>query len=143
MKFARASPDLKIPLMNILQSVWAAGWAAPGEAVFELREPALEGLLHASLSVSFKDPAVWKIAVEPEGPARFTGTEPRRPLGSTLLRRRLLRLAGWEVVSVPFFEWDRLFGDEEKADYLGRRIFMSGSKRPQEEDGEDGGGKFL
>jgi hypothetical protein len=89
--------------------------------------------------------AVWKIAVEPEGPARFTGTEPRRPLGSTLMRRRLLRLAGWEGASVPFFEWDRIFGDEEEADYLGRRTVRSKSKRAQEEedDGEDGGGRFL
>ena len=51
------------------------------------------------------------MAVEVDGPSHFLEPDDRghRPAnGPTLLKRRLLRAAGWRLVSVPFYEWDDL-----------------------------------
>ena len=61
------------------------------------------------------------VAVEVDGPYHFTEPFSRRghggggdggwevaPTGPTLLKQRLLRLAGWTVVNVPFYKWERL-----------------------------------
>ena len=62
------------------------------------------------------------IAVEVDGPSHFLrnpGTQGEHlPNGSTLLKRRLLRMAGWHVVSVPFFEWDPLLNRQAQCQYL-------------------------
>ena len=133
----------------VLQVLGDAAVTGPmGGASVELREPALGGLLQATLSVTAAGSAAVagaparRVAVEAEGPSRFTATEPRRPLGSTLLRRRLLRLAGWEVVSVPFFEWERLCGDKAKAAYLQKRL-ASPSGNVQIKKGDDDDDMFL
>ena len=50
-----------------------------------------------------------RVAVEVDGPSHFLlpdGRGVRKPNGPTLLKRRLLRAAGWRVISVPFYEWD-------------------------------------
>ncbi len=47
------------------------------------------------------------VALEVDGPAHFlrnTG----HPMGHTIMKRRLLELMGYRVVSVPHFEWDRI-----------------------------------
>lgn len=63
------------------------------------------------------------VAVEVDGPTHFTRNRPYRELGATILRRRLLeaRLSG-PLVSVPFFEWDRVKGDHsaEEAYLVGK-----------------------
>lgn len=46
-----------------------------------------------------------RLAIEADGPTHFA-INTRRPLGATLLKRRLLSQLGWTVVDVPFFEWD-------------------------------------
>ncbi len=38
------------------------------------------------------------------------------------MKHRHLRLLGWKVVSVPFFEWDELQGPAQKQRYLQQRI---------------------
>ena len=48
-----------------------------------------------------------RTALEFDGPSHFT-RNPLEPLGHTRLRDRLLCAMGWHVVSIPFFEWDRL-----------------------------------
>ncbi len=48
-----------------------------------------------------------RIALEFDGPSHFTRNT-LEPLGHTRLRDRLLSVMGWQVVSIPFFEWDRL-----------------------------------
>jgi hypothetical protein len=53
-----------------------------------------------------------RVALEADGPSHFTSNLPRRPLGATMYRNRRLLARGWRVVSVPFFEWDALGGDE-------------------------------
>lgn len=60
-----------------------------------------------------------RIAVEVDGPSHFIhDLESGRVWidGSTALRNRCLALAGWEVVSIPFHEWDGLGGDVERED---------------------------
>ena len=46
----------------------------------------------------------------------------RRPNGATLLKRGLLRRAGWRVVAVPHWEWEACAGAAEQQAYLRRRL---------------------
>ena len=65
-----------------------------------------------------------RVAVEVDGPSHFLGPDGRGPPnGQTLLKRRLLRAAGWRLVSVPFYEWDDLSvrGAGESEDDVRRR----------------------
>ena len=65
-----------------------------------------------------------RIAIEFDGPLHFT-TNTLEPLGHTRLRDRLLSAMGWHVVSIPFFDWDRLQHMSEKDDYVERRVHQS------------------
>ena len=53
-----------------------------------------------------------RVAVEVDGPSHFleagTGAAKRTPSGTTRLKHRQLRAQGWQLVSVPYWEWDRL-----------------------------------
>ena len=69
-----------------------------------------------------------RIALEFDGPSHFTknfGLNTLEPLGHTRLRDRLLSAMGWHVVSIPFFEWDRLHQTEQRDAYLERRVHRS------------------
>ena len=59
------------------------------------------------------------VAVEVDGPSHFWG---RAPTGSTRLKRRQLRAFGWSLVYVPYWEWNALNGDQERADYMRRKL---------------------
>ena len=65
-----------------------------------------------------------RIALEFDGPSHFT-TNTLEPLGHTRLRDRLLSAMGWCVVSIPFFEWDRLQRTEQRDAYVKRRVHRS------------------
>ena len=39
-----------------------------------------------------------------DGPYHFS-VNTNSPLGQTMIRRRLLRAVGWNVISVPFHAW--------------------------------------
>ena len=58
-----------------------------------------------------------KIAIEVDGPSHFLG---QKPNGSTVLKRRQVAiLDGMQVVSVPYFVWDRKIGEKgKKREYL-------------------------
>jgi hypothetical protein len=56
-------------------------------------------------------------AVEVDGPSHFLG-DCRTPNGSTLLKRKQLGQLGYTVVSVPFWEWGALRGEEAKLPYV-------------------------
>ena len=58
-----------------------------------------------------------RVAVEAQEPSSFLG---RDPDGQTRLRKRLLEARGLRVVAVPFFYWDALESDRDKATYLAR-----------------------
>ena len=45
-----------------------------------------------------------KVAIEVDGPYHFS-VNTNSPLGQTMIRRRLLRAVGWNVISVPFHAW--------------------------------------
>lgn len=53
-----------------------------------------------------------QIAVEVDGPPHFSRSRPFRPTGSTAAKRRCLQLRGYSVLSVPFYEWRQLKGEE-------------------------------
>ncbi|EJK61975.1 hypothetical protein THAOC_17440 [Thalassiosira oceanica] len=64
--------------------------------------------------VKFSDGRI--VAVEVDGPSHFID---RRPTGSTILKhRQVARLDRIEVVSVPFWEWEKLKNSEMKQHYL-------------------------
>jgi hypothetical protein len=65
-----------------------------------------------------------RIALEFDGPSHFTRNT-LEPLGRTRLRDRLLSAMGWHVVSIPFFEWDRLHQTEQRDAYMERRVHRS------------------
>jgi very-short-patch-repair endonuclease len=65
-----------------------------------------------------------RIALEFDGPSHFTRTT-LEPLGHTCLRDRLLSAMGWHVVSIPFFEWDRLHQTDQRDAYVERRVRRS------------------
>ena len=62
-----------------------------------------------------------RIAIEFDGPSHFTANT-LEPLGHTRLRDRLLSAMGWHVVSIPFFEWDRLHRSDERDAYVEHRV---------------------
>jgi len=74
-----------------------------------------------------------KVAVEFDGPNHFTrkkvyqdGRPPKsvRALGHTVLKYRLLRKAGWTVVRVPYYEFDKIpfWASMERQRYLQRLL---------------------
>jgi RAP domain len=64
----------------------------------------------------------YKLAIEADGPTHYATTT-LRPLGHTLLKRRLLKQLGWVVVNIPLFEWIDIdsSGDTREA-YLVRKV---------------------
>jgi hypothetical protein len=63
----------------------------------------------------------YKLAIEADGPTHYS-TNTLRPLGHTLLKRRLLKQLGWVVVNIPLFEWVDVGGAEEKKEYLLKKV---------------------
>ena len=55
-------------------------------------------------------------AVEVDGPSHFLTS--RAPTGATLLKRRHLELLGHALVIVPYWEWARSKGTDEREQYL-------------------------
>ncbi|CAG9465159.1 unnamed protein product [Pedinophyceae sp. YPF-701] len=83
-----------------------------------------------SVDVALALPDGRRIAVEADGPSHFTSNTPLRPLGPTLLRRRLLRSLGWEVVSVPFVAWDINASHQERIHVLRDLLAQHGVAGP-------------
>ena len=57
------------------------------------------------------------LAIEVDGPFHFP-VNARTPLGHTMIRRRLLRAAGWTVISIPWYEWFSMHTWDERLSYL-------------------------
>ncbi|EOD21501.1 hypothetical protein EMIHUDRAFT_241099 [Emiliania huxleyi CCMP1516] len=99
-------------LQRSVAAVLAAVWG-PG---FE--EEHLEPHTGYSLDLAFPSS---RIAIEVDGPSHFLlpdGRGVRKSNGPTLLKRRLLAAAGWKVISVPFYEWNRFATANERQTYL-------------------------
>ncbi|XP_024372307.1 RAP domain-containing protein, chloroplastic isoform X1 [Physcomitrium patens] len=65
-----------------------------------------------------------RVAIEIDGPTHFSRNTGIL-LGHTVLKRRLLRSAGWTVFPIPFQEWEELRGEQERALFL--RTLLEGS----------------
>ena len=85
----------------------------------ELEYSTADGLFSIDLAIVDR-----RIALEFDGPSHFT-TNTLEPLGHTRLRDRLLSAMGWHVVSIPFFEWDRLHQTEQRDAYVKHRVHRS------------------
>ena len=85
----------------------------------ELEYITADGLFSIDLAIVDR-----RVALEFDGPSHFT-TNTLEPLGHTRLRDRLLSAMGWCVVSIPFFEWDRLHQTEQRDAYVKRRVHRS------------------
>ena len=68
------------------------------------------------------DGAPIKVAVEVDGPWHFTRNKPFTLLGHTTIRNRSLQQRGWQLLSVPFYDWYGLNGQEAKSSYLAGRL---------------------
>jgi hypothetical protein len=62
-----------------------------------------------------------RVALEFDGPSHLTANT-LEPLGHTRLRDRLLSAMGWQVLSIPFVEWDKLLQDQDKDEYVECRV---------------------
>ena len=67
-------------------------------------------------------------AVEVDGPSHFLSC--KSPNGSTLIKRRLLELLGYNLVSVPYWEWEEMRQDKMAQEaYLRSRLAVQGGGR--------------
>ena len=70
---------------------------------------------------------LWKgkwVAIEFDGPSHFfRGDGVRSASGATMLKHRQLRSLGWQLVVVPYWEWDEVRGSEaNKRQYILRKL---------------------
>jgi hypothetical protein len=72
-------------------------------------------------SIDLALPSV-RLGIEVDGPSHFIRQDRDALNGSTMLKQRLLRLAGWRIISVPYFEWDELEDSTAKVSYLTQLI---------------------
>ena len=85
----------------------------------ELEYITADGLFSIDLAIVDR-----RIALEFDGPSHFTRNT-LESLGHTRLRDRLLSAMGGHVVSIPFFEWNRLHQTEQRDAYVERRVHRS------------------
>jgi len=62
-----------------------------------------------------------KVAVEVDGPYHYSTNKINHKLGAMQLRDSLLRHSGWEVVSIPYYEWMQV-KSWERAKYLKGKV---------------------
>jgi hypothetical protein len=62
-----------------------------------------------------------RIVIEADGPTHFT-CNTRKPLGATDLKRRLLKKLGWNLIVVPYYEWNTHATQEEQLAYMSAKI---------------------
>ncbi|KAJ8600933.1 hypothetical protein CTAYLR_005056 [Chrysophaeum taylorii] len=91
------------------------------------------GDLYVDMLVKKPDPSALVVALEFDGPSHFCANDPRRPLGHTMLKRRLLEARGFDVVSVPYLDWDRIpfWSSMERQRYLQRKLRITETLRYQ------------
>ncbi len=90
----------------------------------ELEYTTADGLFSIDLAIVDR-----RIAIEVDGPSHFTRNT-LEPLGHPRLRDRLLSAMGWHVVSIPWFEWERLQRPEQMDSYVEHRVHQGGPARP-------------
>ena len=73
------------------------------------------------IAVFAKNNKKTKVAVEVDGPYHYSTNKLTHKLGAMQLRDSLLRHSGWEVVSIPYYEWMQA-KPWEKAKYLEGKV---------------------
>ncbi|GMH33211.1 hypothetical protein BSKO_01045 [Bryopsis sp. KO-2023] len=73
---------------------------------FELEKLIEEGDCRIDFDLTTKDHA--KIAIECDGPRRFSANSPFKPLGDTIASRRILEGRGWNLLSISKHDWCNL-----------------------------------
>jgi hypothetical protein len=105
------------PHVSLLQKDVAA-------AVNRLELPYVEEAVDAQSGYTIDVLVDGKIAIEVDGPSHFL-FDCRTPKGATVLKRRHLQLLGYKVVSVPYWDWNLLCGengDQKQEEYIRRLI---------------------
>ncbi|XP_042255259.1 FAST kinase domain-containing protein 3, mitochondrial [Thunnus maccoyii] len=74
------------------------------------------------LPASHDDDVFKRIALCIDGPKRFS-TNKRQLLGKEAIKQRHLRLLGYEVVQIPFYEMEKLRNKTSVVEYLHQKIF--------------------
>ncbi|EJK49902.1 hypothetical protein THAOC_31172, partial [Thalassiosira oceanica] len=104
---------------QLWQQELESGIELPQAAGFELEEEVLLGSGYR-IDALVKVGDGRKVAVEVDGPFHFID---RRPAGRTILKhRQVVRLDRIKVVSVPYWEWDKLMSSETKQHYLRAKL---------------------
>ncbi|EOD30188.1 hypothetical protein EMIHUDRAFT_460698 [Emiliania huxleyi CCMP1516] len=123
--------DTQVKISELQRSVAAALAAVQHGFEEEHLEPCTGYSLDLALPSS-------RIAIEVDGPSHFLRPDSqgvRAPSGTTMLKRRLLAAAGWRVISVPFYDWDRLNTADERQAYLERAVGPPCAAAPQASPG--------
>ncbi len=95
----------------------AASLHLPGPHV----SPELSSCATAGYAIDITIPSM-RLAVEADGPTHMARNDPRRMLGATVMKRRHLRLLGWQVVNISFKQWAQLQSQSAKAAFLQKAI---------------------
>ncbi|MEQ2247548.1 FAST kinase domain-containing protein 3, mitochondrial [Ilyodon furcidens] len=74
------------------------------------------------LPASHTDDVYKRIALCIDGRKRFT-TNVRQLLGKEVIKQRHLQLLGYEVVQIPFYEFEKLPSKSRVVEYLHQKIF--------------------
>ncbi|KAM4606213.1 FAST kinase domain-containing protein 3, mitochondrial [Polymixia lowei] len=74
------------------------------------------------LPASHNDDVYKRIAICIDGQRRFT-TNTRRLLGKEAIKQRHLRLLGYEVVQIPYYEFEKLHNKTDVVEYLHKKVF--------------------
>ncbi|XP_035538116.1 FAST kinase domain-containing protein 3, mitochondrial [Morone saxatilis] len=74
------------------------------------------------LPASHNEDVYKRVAVCIDGPMRFT-TMKRQLLGKEAIKQRHLRLLGYEVVQIPYYEYEKLHNKSQIVDYLHQKLF--------------------
>lgn len=74
------------------------------------------------LPASYNDEVSKRIALCIDGQKRFTSNR-RHLLGKEAIKQRHLRLLGYEVVQIPFYEFEKLRNRDSVVEYLHQKIF--------------------
>jgi len=83
-----------------------------------------DGLFSVDIAVD-RSPAGPRVAIEVDGPYHFM-VNANHPTGATILRRRLLTMLGWTVVSVPYHEFATLATPRDRALAMARKLADAG-----------------
>ena len=66
-----------------------------------------------------------RLIFEVDGPSHFARNAPHHVLGSTLWKKRLLQMMGWQVINLPTSEWETKRGFQSRVEYIRDLITLS------------------